>query len=400
MIPFHDCKKWIKEGYRTRDAHLAEHFCKDERVGKVLVINRPTSLAEMTLKRVSWKTSTLEGVATVYTGKKFEISQLDNGIYCLDIKLPDFLKVARERKQWWYSAFQNEFVLKTIDKSIEYLGLKDCVLLLQNPMAVGVVGKINYKCFAFDAIDNWLYHPQMKSNHTAVIQNYQIIEKKADIIFTVSKALTETFKNNRNVHWISNGVDIDFFEKAIKKRKEGDLLKIGYVGKIQDRVDFGLVEKCLQKYPKIKFIFIGPVYSQELVIKELGKKYQNISFMGDVHYSKLPGTMKELDIAIIPHYVDKFTESMNPLKLYEYLAAGKPVVTTGVAGTIGISKFVFSGNDDAFIDQLDRVISMVTKCQIDSNEVVNSIPEEYFWNHKSGEILECMKKSLAVLEDA
>lgn len=396
MIPFHDCKKWIKEGYRTRDSHLAEHFCNDGSVGKLLVINRPTSLAEILLKRTSWKTGTYERVESVCEGEKYEISKLDNGIYCLDIFLPDFVKVAIEKKQWWYSAFKNEFVLETINKAIEYLKMRDCILLLQNPMAVGVVGKVNYKCFAFDAIDNWIYHPQMKSNHDAVVQNYQMIEKKADVIFTVSKALTETFKDNKNVHWVSNGVDINFFSRAIKEHHGEGEIKIGYIGKIQDRVDFDLIEKCLQRYPKFQFTFIGPVYSQNRVIKKLDKNYENITFLGDVHYSRLPEKMKELDVTIIPHRVNEFTESMNPLKLYEYLAAGKPVVTTGVAGTEGISEFIFIGNGDDFIEQLGRVVQLIKTGEIMPTKVIESVSEEYTWDYKSKEMLKYLRASNSV----
>ena len=76
MIPFHDCKKWLREGFRTRDAHLAEHFCQDPRVGKILVINRPTSLAEVLLKRTSWNTSTISDVVKpIYRKKRYERTQ-------------------------------------------------------------------------------------------------------------------------------------------------------------------------------------------------------------------------------------------------------------------------------------------------------------------------------------
>ena len=56
MIPFHDYKKWKEEGFRTRDAHVCEHFSENGEVNKILVINRPTSLAEVMLKQKDWRT--------------------------------------------------------------------------------------------------------------------------------------------------------------------------------------------------------------------------------------------------------------------------------------------------------------------------------------------------------
>lgn len=394
MIPFHDCKKWLGEGFRTRDAHLAEHFSKDKRIGKVLVINRPVSLAEVVLKRSSWRTSRLyREVEKVSAGKDCEIGKLKGGLYCLDIFLPDFFKVAREKKLWWFSAFQNKFVLNAINNAISELKLKDTILLLQNPMAVGAVGSIPYHCFAFDAIDNWLYHPQMISNRSVIKENYKFVEEKAEVIFTVSKALMGVFEQNPSVNWMANGVDTDFFSSAINKHRLNQQIKIGYVGKIQDRVDFNLVETCLERFPAMKFVFMGPIYSQKKRIKEIKRKHSNIEFTGDIHYKNLPNALREIDVAIIPHTVDAFTDSMNPLKLYEYLAAGKPVVTTGVAGTENISSYVYVANGSEFVNQLGDVCDAVRGDGLDPIKIATSIPKECTWTYRVNEIIEILESA-------
>lgn len=393
MIPFHDCKKWLREGFRTRDAHLAEHFCQDPRVGKILVINRPTSLAEVLLKRTSWNTSTISDVVKpIYRKKRYEITQFKQKLYCLDTFLPDFFKVIIEQKMWWFSAFQNEFILKSIKKAVEDLQLEHIVLLLQNPMAIGAIDSFEYECFAFDAIDNWLYHPQMKSNHKVIKSSYKAVEKRANIIFTVSKALMDIFKNNSNVYWIANGVDTNFFSNATCKNSKS--ITIGYVGKIQERVDFDLVEKCLKQHSNKKFIFIGPIYAQKAKINKLKRNYQNIEFTGDIHYTKLPMLLKNIDVAIIPHIIDEFTDSMNPLKLYEYLAAGKPVVTTGIAGTMNISKYIYVGNNNTFVELLEKVTNEIISGDIKAHDIANSMPCECTWNFRSKEMLDKLEKIL------
>ena len=395
MIPFHDCKKWIKEGFRTRDAHLVEHFCKDKRVEKILVINRPTSLAEIVLKQSTWQTRKLDNnVRPIYREKNYEVSKWNKKIYCLDIYLSDFFKVIKEKKLWWFSAFENKLVLDIIKKVTEQLEFKDIVLLLQNPMAIGVIKSVNYKCFAFDAIDNWIYHPQMESNHKIIEQNYKIIEEKADIIFTVSQALTKVFEKNENRYWIANGVDTDFFATAINQYIEDRKITVGYVGKIQERVDFDLVEMCLNKYDKIKFIFMGPNYSQKGKVRELQKKYSNIKFVGDIYYTNLPLALKNVDLAIIPHKVNLFTESMNPLKMYEYLAAGKPVITTGVAGTENISEYIYTANSTKFVELLGIVAEKVKHKEILPSKVASSMPKECSWICRSNKMLTILQEKL------
>ena len=392
IIPFHDYKKWISEGFRTRDAHLAEHFCNDDRVRKVLVINRPTSLAEIILKRKSWKTQ-CSGSEVIIKKKDAQIVKFNSKMYCLDMYKPDTLRVIKERKMWWFSAFQSESVIESIRWAIDKLNLNNTVLLLQNPMAIGVVDNLSYDCFAFDAIDNWLYHPQMKSNHAVIEENYKFVENNADTIFTVSNALVETFKSNKNVHWMPNGVDTDYFQSAIKSEIL-DKIKIGYVGKIQERVDFDIVEECLKRFPNYIFVFMGPVFSQKKRIKDLGNLYSNVTFTGDIHYKDLPNKLKDIDVAIIPHRIDEFTDSMNPLKLYEYLAAGKCVVTTQVAGTAQVSPYVFETSVNGFVDMLEGVIDKYKKGALVPEDIRNSLPLEYSWTYRSKMILNVLEHVL------
>ena len=79
--PFHDFRKWENEGYRTRDAHFFEHIRQRDDVDKVIIINRPLSLAERILKRKDKKYSKGE---VILTSKKFEITKLDSKTYIFD----------------------------------------------------------------------------------------------------------------------------------------------------------------------------------------------------------------------------------------------------------------------------------------------------------------------------
>lgn len=386
MVPFHDYKKWEEEGFRTRDAHVCEHFSENSEIDKILVINRPTSLAEVMLKRKDWRT---KNGKVEYCKNNAQLSKIKNNVWCLDIFLLDFIKVARQKKMWWFTSFNYDKVINAINEACAYLNIDDRILLLQNPMAVGAAKKLQAKSVVFDAIDNWLYHPQMPDK-TVIMENYAFIDTRADLIMTVSQALLDTFPVNKNKHWIPNGVDLEYFKAAVKKQKDSKII-VGYVGKIQDRVDFDLVECCLKKFADVNFVFLGPVYSQKERVKKLQQKYKNISFKGDIHYKMLPEEMQCFDIAIIPHKVDEFTNSMNPLKLYEYLAAGKPVVTTGVAGTKAISTYVRSAdNYDAFIHEVEELIH--ENKDIDPVEVINSVPQECTWTSRTDAMIELFKR--------
>ena len=390
ILPFHDYKKWKKEGFRTRDAHLFEHFQNDERVEKILVINRPVSLAEMIIKRMNWKTNLGN---KVISGKDWQLNQISEKVYYIDFFVLDLIKVAIEGKEWWNTIFNNQKIVENINQAIEFIGMSNKVLFLENPMSVGLVNKLGENKFVFDAIDNWLYHPQMKNSKSIIENNYKFISKNADLIYTVSESLREFFRcQNDNVYWIPNGVDANRFKPAIIRQNEKrEVPIIGYIGKIQDRVDFDLIEKCLNKYKNNKFIIIGPVYSQKEKIKKIKRNYKNIEFLGDIHYDKLPYEMKKIDIAIIPHKVDSFTNSMNPLKIYEYLAAGKQIITTKIAGANGFSEYVYQANsDDEFIEKIQKAMDNYKKIDNISECVIEQLKKENLWEYKANQILDKM----------
>ena len=147
----------------------------------------------------------------------------------------------------------------------------------------------------------------------------------------------------------------------------------------------------MRQLPECKFKFLGPIYAQKKKINRLKKEYSNIEFTGDINYTQLPLAMKEFDVAIIPHIINDFTTSMNPLKLYEYLSAGKPVVTTGVAGTDEISKYVYLAQDkNEFVNKLKMVIQNENITD-EIEDIVGSIPEIYFWSNISDRVISLLK---------
>jgi glycosyltransferase involved in cell wall biosynthesis len=377
IIPFHDCKKWLKEGFRTRDAHLFEQFQKNPCIRRILVVNRPVSVAEIVVRREKWQTNYGKLVAKEFA---WELREITENVFNIDFFDWDFFRVLKEKKGWWFTAFNKKNVIESLQKAMSKLEMKNAVLFLENPMAIGVARHIKFDAFAFDAIDNWLCHPQMELYRAVVEKNYRFVDENANAIFTVSENLKQVFPTNKNVQWVSNGVDVEFFQNAFNEESEKQI--VGYAGKIQERVDFDLVENCLKVCPSVEFQFLGPAYSQKERIAELERKYPNIKFFGDIHYSELPKYMKKWNVAIIPHKVDSFTASMNPLKLYEYLAAGKQVVSTGVAGVSkSISPYVYvAANADEFVALLETALNCAG---LSPKEIAESIPMEYHWSNRA-----------------
>jgi len=273
-------------------------------------------------------------------------------------------------KIYIYTSIDSLFSLKTVAKEQrrveKILNLKNIVFWSYNPMFVEFIGKLNEKMFIFDTVDNWSEHAGYAKliKKKKLLQNYQTIAKKADLIFTVSNELKkfyQKFNRTNNVHWIPNGVDFDFFndEQAIQKENLISNISepiIGYFGTIQERVDLELIAKIAKKHLNKKIVLAGPIWPsiKKQFNLELGD-LNNVITTGRIKYQDAPSYINRFDIAIIPHKVDEFIKSTNPMKMYEYLACGKPVVSTQGAGLDMFADHIYiADNHDEFKYFIDK----------------------------------------------
>ena len=160
VIPFHDWKKCEHEGFRTRDAHFMEEFGKHPLVDKLLVINRPTSLAESLLLRKSW---TVRNGTTLSSTTTFCLSQVREKTFTFDIRVPDFIQPLLLQRKWIPTAFGKQSVVKGVKNALDILGMEqDFSLFISAPLFVPLVKQLSPHIFAFDAQDNLLKQPLYK----------------------------------------------------------------------------------------------------------------------------------------------------------------------------------------------------------------------------------------------
>lgn len=193
-------------------------------------------------------------------------------------------------------------------------------------------GRLNEILSVYYCIDDYSSFPGVEREEIKRMDR-RLLEK-ADVTFVVSKSLLEDKKGfSRPVFYSPHGVDLEHFRMngdtdvpvEIRKRihKEKVIL---YWGLVADWTDFDLVEFLLQNNPEKQFIFLGRV----CVPVERLKKYSNVDFFGPVDYRDLPAYAKCASALIIPFLINDWTSKINPIKLKEYLATGKPVVSTAI----------------------------------------------------------------------
>jgi len=389
IFPMHDWIKCEKEGFRTRDAHFIQHFEKSEKVGKILVVDRPTSLPELILKRRSWR---------VRNGKVIKrppfsfLAQVSEKIYVLDIFTGQLIRPLVLRRDWWDYIFRRDGIIRRIKDSISFLGLTNIILFLWSPMSTGVICKLGEQLVVFDTLDNWTRHPEMKDRHGLISNGYNTIIKKADVIFANSRETQKFLSNSRvNPVLILNGVDKEFF--SVKENIVPEDIKnipkpiVGYAGKVGKRINVDIIKFISQKLPEVNFVFIGPFLDKKWINKLL--RYKNIYFLGDKNYKELPYYLNNFDICIIPHNVGALENEGDPIKLYEYLAAGKPVVTTSIAGVDLFGNYIKICKDGKeFLEGITYYLEKIKSDGSLSDKLKNIIKKEYTWAEKTKIIID------------
>ncbi|HEX6661976.1 MAG TPA: glycosyltransferase [Sphingomicrobium sp.] len=161
---------------------------------------------------------------------------------------------------------------------------------------------------------------------------------RADIVFTGGSSLFEAKKDRHaNVHCFPSSVDRAHFAKAraglFDPADQEDLRRprLGFYGVIDERFDTDLLDKAAGMRPDWSFVIVGPVV--KISEDELPKR-RNIHYLGSKTYGQLPAYLSGWDVALMPFAMNESTEFISPTKTPEYLAGGKPVVSTPIKDVV------------------------------------------------------------------
>lgn len=230
------------------------------------------------------------------------------------------------------------------------------------------------------------------------------IMKRADVVLIASQMLAEhKSKYHHNVHYVPNAVDVGLFQLAQNEEVEiaADILRVphpivGYTGIISERIDFELIEQMARLHPEWSLVFVGPVDLRDLRRSdafERIKQHQNVFFLGERPYQRLPTYLKAFDVCILPYGLDRFNLSCSPLKLYEYLAAGKTLVSTDLPEVRPFHGLVRIARD---IEEFERqlVVALEERDEALSQRRL-ATARENSWEKRAEQVLQIIDHALA-----
>jgi len=289
------------------------------------------------------------------------------------------------------------------------LNFKNPVLFTYTPLIhlsypfLDILPYIGSKFLIYDCVDEHAEYLPLSSgfNKDAVniVHQYDLeLTRKADLVFVTAKGLYEDRKTlNNNIHFSPNGVDVGHFSKALlPETKLPDDIKaipeprIGFMGALSKWIDLELIEKIARYFKNYSIVIIGPAEPDPHIdrLKQMG----NVYFLGKKRLEELPGYLKAFKCGINPFRRIGISEKVNPLKVYEYLAAGLPVISTDMPEIMRLKGVVYlAQNDEQFINAVEQAVN--NELRPDSL-MLNKILSEHNWDTIFSRVVKEMSKIL------
>jgi glycosyltransferase involved in cell wall biosynthesis len=270
-----------------------------------------------------------------------------------------FMPVPYHAASWLTSRrFANRLGQRALAPSIRHdlarLRFADPILIAGLPHAVDGVPFLPRRALVYHCADDYAH---VKGFPSTLPELEADLCQQADLVITTSETLAvERLKFNPNTHWVPNGVDVDHFSAPAMPAAELQNLPepvIGFAGGLSEWVDISLVRELALSKPDATFVLIGPIGIDVSTIQDL----PNVKLLGPRPYAALPSLLAAMDIALIPFKHDLVTYHADPIKAYEYLAAGVPVVATDMPALRRLQHVVRLATTPAgFLAQIDAAL--------------------------------------------
>jgi glycosyltransferase involved in cell wall biosynthesis len=279
-----------------------------------------------------------------------------------------------------------------VKNAIKKIGLKNPIIVTTFPNAVDYMSCCDASAQVYYCVDDFVHWPGVRSDLVSQMEDKLLVE--SDIVFGTSQYLCDVKKRERvNPIFLPHGVDVGHFSIANPDRhKLSDIPspRIGFFGAISEWVDLELVAYIAQSRPDWSIVMIG---GHDTDVSQL-QAHRNIFLLGSVPYGVLPEYAAGFDVGIIPFLVNDLTQSVNPIKLLEYLACGLPIVSTDMPEVRRFSDHVHIASDfDDFVRCIETALHEATPDLVMSRK---RIAADYSWESIANQFCEHIETKLGL----
>jgi glycosyltransferase involved in cell wall biosynthesis len=260
----------------------------------------------------------------------------DFGVYQPPRWLPELHRPAPIAKYFFRTR------LEQARRVLQRRGIKHLILYIWRPQQASALDVLNFDLSCYHMDDEYSF----SSEETPISDHERRLIERVDHVFIHSPALLEKKgKINPNTTFVPNGVN--YLEYATAKREPADLApiphpRIGYTGHLKKQLDWRLLLQLAEARPEWSFVFVGPKNNHPEINEPIEKlsRRSNVFFLGAKTVTELTAYPQYFDVCVMPYVRDGYTKYINPIKLQEYLATGKPAVGSRISSLEKFSDIV------------------------------------------------------------
>lgn len=259
-------------------------------------------------------------------------------------------------------ALNDHLYVAAVRRVMRSLGFRKPILWSFIHDAGPAIGMLDERISIYHCADDWSEMPLPHKVTHRIKRQEHAQARKVDLVFSAAQKNTERLRAlNPQSYYTPNGVDFELFNETAQAVLppppdiagiKGPIL--GFIGTLHTWIDLALIRSVAEQHPEWSIVLIGPAKIDVSVVQGL----PNIHLLGQKGRAELPAYLQAFDVCLIPFVDNNLTRAVNPLKLYEYLAAGKPIVSTNMPEVRTAAPYVaIAPTREAFVDTLAQVLA-------------------------------------------
>lgn len=274
------------------------------------------------------------------------------------------------------------------------------VLWIYDPRGADAVGLFDEAFAVYDCVDDYQHQAGSPKSRALVAGLDQAAGARSRIVFaTTGNLVARHERGDGRTHLVPNVGDYEHFAQAVDRSIAPDELRacrrpvLGFAGNLSEgKVDFALLERLAREFEDATILLAGPAVKHAHARTTALAALPNVRWLGLQPYETLPSVIAAFDVALIPYLDNPYTESVFPLKVFEYLAAGKPVIASGLPNLAGLEPHVrLAAGHDAFIDAVRSALAVGA----DGAEERIALAARNTWSDRADRLLGLVDEELA-----
>jgi GT2 family glycosyltransferase/glycosyltransferase involved in cell wall biosynthesis len=241
----------------------------------------------------------------------------------------------------------------------------------------------------YDCMDEWNSFPGMKPQ---LLEAEERLVAEADLVTVSAQRLLDKWRgSNARVELVRNAADFAHFAAPQSEHLLDDIRRpiVGYFGAIAPWFDLALLARVAAGRPGYSFVLAGGVYDVDVAPL---RALPNVHLLGAQPYARMPVYLRDFDACIIPFVVNDITAATDPVKFYEYISLGKPVVSTYMPELEPVADLLyFAGDAEDFMRKLDVALAETEESAGDLRDQRVDVARTNTWSARAAVMLNAIR---------